>query len=111
MNLKKIKEVFDYNIPDEAKEKLIIRILAEDKNVIPTIMEILDYERNQNKELLLEMNMQLSRAHIGLDNPKMNKNKFIQDEIIQFYLKNNNKIGHCFMDLSENKIKEEDTPL
>jgi hypothetical protein len=109
MNLKEIKKVLEYNIPDETKRTLIIRILSEDKNVIPTIMEILDYERQKKAELIGEMNMQLSRAHIGLDNPKMNKDKFIQKEITQFYLKNEDQVGHCFKDLSKEKLIEEDT--
>lgn len=108
MNLTEIKKVLDTNIPDTVKETLIIRILSEDKKVIPMIMEILDYERQKKSELIGEMNMQLSRAHIGLDNPKMNKDNFIQKEIVQFYLKNEDYVGHCFKDLSKEKLKEEE---
>lgn len=100
MNLKEISKILSYPIPDETKEILIIRILSKDKNVIPLIMEILEAERKQNNELLGEMNVQLSRAHLGLEKPEINEDHFMDKEILQFYLKNKEHIGHCFKDLS-----------
>lgn len=100
MDLKEISKVLSYPIDDETKKMLIITILAKDKQVIPTIMEILDAEREINNKLLIEMNMQLSRAHLGLEKPSLNKGHFMDKEIQQFYLKNKEHIGHCFKNLS-----------
>ncbi len=67
MNLKAIRQVIESDLPDEEKEGAIIKILAEDKNVIPLVMEILEAEREKKSELISDMNAELSRAHIFLE--------------------------------------------
>lgn len=108
MNLKEIRYVLSLSVPDDVMEKMIIRVLSEDKKVIPLIMEILDYERSTKQELLGEMNMQLSRAHLGLEKPKINKDHFMDKEILNFYLKNKKHVGHCFKDLRDVELSEEE---
>jgi uncharacterized protein YebE (UPF0316 family) len=85
-------------------EYRVIDFLAKDKDVIPLVMKILDRERQLNKELRDDMNVLLSKAHMGLDNKRLNQGGFIQKEIIEFYTKYKDKIGHCFKNLFEEKI-------
>lgn len=54
MDLKLIREWVNSGVPDDMVEMAIIRILAEDKNVIPKILELLDTERTQNKDLITD---------------------------------------------------------
>lgn len=104
MNLKRLKEILDSREPDNVKEHLIIQCLSKDEKVIPTIMKILGSERDEKKQLILDMNLELSRAHIYIDERPENKaeakqsfNKsFVIDEIGKFYFKYKGIIGHCF---------------
>ena len=47
MNVKKIKEVVNLDISDKQKEISILSIIAEDKNAIPAILNILQNEREK----------------------------------------------------------------
>lgn len=94
MDIKKIKEIVNLDIPDEQKERYIIAIIADDKKVIPTILNILNIEREKREELILDSNAELSRALIILndDNLKYNKKisadpKWVVGEIIKHYQK------------------------
>ena len=94
MNIKKIKEVLNLDIPDEQKEIYILSIIADDKKAIPTILNILNSEREKREELILDSNAELSRALIVLkdDNLKYNKKiiadpKWVSGEIIKHYQK------------------------
>ena len=94
MNIKKIKEVVNLDIPDEQKEIYILSIIADDKKAIPTILNILNSEREKREELILDSNAELSRALIVLkdDNLKYNKKiiadpKWVSGEIIKHYQK------------------------
>ena len=102
MNLNKIRNILELEmISDNQKESLIIDEIAKDKNVIPTILNILQSERKRKDELTSTINLLLSKAHTGLKHPKLNENGFMQKEILDFYKKR--EIGHCFMDI--NKLK------
>lgn len=120
MNINKITEIVKNPLlPHEAKEVLIIQVLAQDKNVIPTMMKILKEEREQNHELLMDMNLELSRADVHIENPMLgcgevtmkatakNKEKieeikrsqareFVLNHITAFYVKYKGRITHCF---------------
>lgn len=105
MNVKEIKEIVNLNnVSDDIKESLIIKTLASDEKIIPLIMDILNTEREQNKDLLTDMNLELSRAHIYIDERPESKvegkdpfNKgFILDKISEFYIKYKENITHCF---------------
>ena len=94
MNIKKIKEIVNLDISDEQKEIYILSIIADDKNAIPTILNILNSEREKREELILDANAELSRALIVLkdDNLKYNKKiiadpKWVSGEIIKHYQK------------------------
>jgi hypothetical protein len=94
MNVKKIKEVVNLDISDEQKERYISAIIADDKKAIPTILNILNTEREKREELILDSNAELSRALIVLkdDNLKYSKKiiadpKWVAGEIIKHYQK------------------------
>ena len=94
MNIKKIKEVVNLDISDKQKEIYILSIIADDKNAIPTILNILSSEREKREELILDSNVELSRALLVLkdDNLKYNKKiiadpKWVSGEIIKHYQK------------------------
>lgn len=96
MNLERIKEIINSEISNGDKEFLILKTIAADKRAIPIILEILNHEREQKNEMLTDMNLLLSKADVGLDDQKYNKDGFMQKEIAAFYKKYKNKIGHCF---------------
>ena len=85
MDINKIKSVVDLNAPDSIKEELILEILSKDQNLIPNLLKILQGEREERNDLILELNLQLSRAHTGLENPELNEDGFMQKEIQEFY--------------------------
>jgi hypothetical protein len=99
MDLTELSGIINSGFPNDIKETMIISSLANDKKVITTILQLLESERMQEKELLLEMNVLLSKAEIGLENKKMNSKNFINKQIIDFYIKHKSKIGHCFKDI------------
>lgn len=99
MNIKELKSIINSGLPDDIIKSEIINSLAKDENVIQDVMRILERERQLKKEIHNEMNVLLSKAHIGLDNKKFNECNFIQKEIIDFYTKYKEYIGHCFKNL------------
>ena len=97
MDLGKIKKIVNSDdLPDVFKSKLIIDVIAKDKNSIPDILNILNSERKQKDELTSDMNLLLSKAHLGLEKPELNNDKYIQDEIVEFYKKYKGMVSHCF---------------
>jgi len=109
MRIDLIREVIEAGLDDGLIEEFIIQILARDENLIPTLMRILDAERKTKSKLITEMNFQLSRADIGLDDPKViNEDDFIQKEIKEFYAKFKDSVGHCFKDYGKNEPKEDE---
>lgn len=104
MNIAGIKAIVNSSHPEEVKEQQIIAILAHEKNVIPTILKILERERSEQKELLNDMNLELSRAHSFIEiipEAKTAKNQtldkaFVVDNIAGFYYKYRDRVSHCF---------------
>jgi hypothetical protein len=98
MNLDKIREILDSSLEDISKERAIFTEIAKDSNAIGIVMFMLDAERKENKELITDLNLYLSKAHVGLEEPKLNKDGFMQKEISAFY--KTGRIGHCFKQLN-----------
>lgn len=92
MNLQNIKHIVNSGLPNW--ETLLLIELSKDSNAITNVLEILDAERQTNKMLILDLNALLSKAHVGLETPKLNKDGFMQKEIKEFY--QSGRIGHCF---------------
>lgn len=105
MNLQELKSIINSGSPDDVIKSEIINSLAKDENIIPVVMRILEREREFKKEIHSEMNLLLSKAHIGLDEKKFNKDNFMQKEIVEFYTKYRGYVGHCFKKLSFDKDK------
>lgn len=103
MDIKSIKQIINSDLPIDYQEKAIFSIIADDKKAIPYIMEILDNERKQTKELLLDTNVELSRALIVLNDNYLKYNKkvvadpkWVVGEIKKHYLKWKDYIKCCF---------------
>ena len=110
MDIKAITEIVnDKFTDDKTKAAQIIIVLAKNENVLSDVMEILKEERVLKRELLTDMNMELSRAHIFIDSfmppiPKLKKEaeekgfskSFVLDKIAEFYIKHKGIIRHCF---------------
>lgn len=68
------------------------------------MLSILQTERSANKEIISDMNLELSRAHIYIDeyteSTRMEKARFnkgfILDNVSKFYIKYEARITHCF---------------
>jgi hypothetical protein len=67
-----------------------------DKKVTPIMMEILEIERANKHELITELNSLLSISHIILNKPEMNRGRFLDGKLREFYLKYQRFITHCF---------------
>ena len=94
MNLKELKEIINSGLSEEVTKSEIINCLARDKNVIPTIMRILERERVEKNELILDQNAELSRALIVLSDDNLNPSKkvvcepkWVVEEIKKHYRK------------------------
>lgn len=96
MNLKALAEVLKLEVPDQVKKDKILRILSSDENTIVYLLRILDHERDANKELISDLNLELSRAHVHILSPKLMKKIFTLNNIELLYIKWKEKIKHCF---------------
>jgi CRISPR/Cas system CSM-associated protein Csm5 (group 7 of RAMP superfamily) len=105
MELNKIKEIIDSSITDSLKIKLILGVIADSDDAIPHVLEMLNSERSKNKEVIKDMNLELSRADSFVGCRDRWKGElfekqmvFLQEEIAKFYEKYNDTKGvfHCF---------------
>lgn len=107
MDIKKIRDIINWNLPGDVTESYLIAVISEDKNVIPAILKILNSERELKEKLLSDTNAELSRALVVLQDKNLKYNKkiiadpsWVVGEIIKHYKKWKDYIGCCF------KIKE-----
>lgn len=105
MDLEKIKTIINSGASNDYKQELIIKILSEDSQVIPKLLKLLEYERIAKKELISDMNLELSRAAIKielmLENNTIDSNavmtkEWVLNKIQNFYFKYQSIIKHCF---------------
>lgn len=99
MNLDNIKAIV--NSGRENWEHLLLAEIAKDADAIPKVLYMLDTERKENKQLTTDLNALLSKAHLGLKEPRYNKGGFMQKEISEFY--KSGRIGHCFANMDDEK--------
>jgi hypothetical protein len=72
MDIEAIKIIVtNKDIPDELKGQMILNTIAKDENSIRFIMLMLDFERRENRELILDQNSELSRAAMVLNDPHL----------------------------------------
>ena len=95
MNLNKIKEIIEMPLISEAyKKNIIIDEISKSEEIVSTILMILNAERERKNELVSSMNLILSKEDVGLKEPKLNEDGFIQKEISEFY--DTSEVNHCF---------------
>lgn len=105
MNIEAIKKIV--NSPFMADQQIraeIFNLLAKDEDIIIDLLTILETERRLKKELLTDMNLQLSKAHIYINSTEESKDEkkrsfnktFIVGEILSFYIKYKDSVKHCF---------------
>ena len=90
MNIKKITDIVnDHSLTVTSKERAIITVLSEDPNVLTTIISLLAVERNTQKELVSDLNLEVSRYHAMVTTPKLLKGQegFLNDETKSLYEK------------------------
>jgi len=108
MDIKKIRDLLNSDIPEEMQEYYLKYLISGDERAIPDILDILAAERVRKKEILDDINVLLSKADIGLDEPEINKDGFMQAEIKAFYAKYKNQIGHCFKNYTKEDLKSKE---
>ena len=96
IDLGKIDQALKSEMPKEIIRLDILRIIARDEAALPDLIHILEAERERKKALILEMNLQLSRAHMALIEPKLNEDGFVKGEISKFYQNNKDELSHCY---------------
>lgn len=68
MNLEKIKLILaSSTLTKEQQEYAILNVLSEDKKVISYLLQLLEAEREVNKDLILDSNERLSLALVTLN--------------------------------------------
>lgn len=88
-------------VPQNVGEDTIFRYISQDKKILPAMMKLLQYERESDKELIMELNLNNSRNLINLIGVKKGKagnkmKEFAIDECKKFYMKWKDKIKCCF---------------
>lgn len=76
---------------------LLYEELATDKDALPTLLGILNAERTEKEQLITDLNFQLSRAHIVIEHPELNKDNFVSAKIKEFYKEG--RINHCYANM------------
>lgn len=110
MNIQKLREVVNLNLPDDVLKRMVYFVIADDGDAINDILGILHQERSKRHELIIEMNSQLSRAHVALeiatfDKKGLNGDRFVEREITKFYVDHKDQVSHCYKDVV--KIEED----
>lgn len=109
MDLDKIEEVIKRKYLDDNSKRLsILHIISEDEKALEDMMYILNAERIRKKELILEMNMQLSRADAFIQQPALADKSFILSKIKKFYEQFKGQVSHCFP-ISSNQTNDQPT--
>lgn len=105
MDILKIKTIIESEtLTDEHKEHFILATLAKDESVISKLLVMLEIERSNKKELISDMNLELSRTHTYIELREENKKEakenfnkvFVVGKVAEFYTKYKGIVSHCF---------------
>ena len=97
MNIDQIRRIVNTpDMPEDLARAEIIKALAGDKGAILAVLKLVNARVEADRELIAEMNLMLSKAHIGLEQKALNRGGFIQQEIKDFYEKWQGRVTHCF---------------
>lgn len=96
MNLIKIRQILEMPLEDSFIEQLILKELALDEKVLPMMLEIIHLERQIKSELIDEMNLELSRADVFIEDNRAGGKEFVSTQIFEFYKRNLRYVQHRF---------------
>lgn len=109
--IEKIKNILNQDhLSDSQKWNGILQEIASDENAVPHIMQLLAVERSSKKRLIDDMNLELSRADVHIQNPTLaarddkakdyikeaQAKEYVLNHITAFYVKYKGIITHCF---------------
>ncbi len=77
MDLEKIKRIIEHDIPQEQKESMILQVLSKDDEALIYMLGILTHERRYKKELIQDLNLEVSRYHVHINNKSLLKKNLI----------------------------------
>lgn len=89
-------------LPEEQGKHVIMLYMSQDKNIIPSLIGMLEMERETKKELLRDMNLNLSRNLLGLihnsgvKKEDVEQREFFIKETKEFYITNEEQVRCCF---------------
>jgi hypothetical protein len=92
MNLQNIRTIV--NAAPENWERMLLAEIAKDSTAIPHVLAMLNAERNESNELIVDLNHLLSQAKVVIETPKLNKDGFLQEKLTKFY--NTGRIKECY---------------
>lgn len=104
MDIERLRQIANLELPDEAIKHHVIAFLANQPNIIPILLDILGTERRLKNEAISDANQVIWKCKVGLNNRKMNKDNFIQKEIQKLYEKHKG----IFFDLAPQTKKKRD---
>lgn len=90
MDLKLIKEIIEHkSLSEEYKAQAILRVLSEDKDALPYLLTIIIYERDTQKSIISDLNLEVSRYHIHIQDSKLLKQnkEFLNEQTKTLYEK------------------------
>lgn len=87
MDLEKIKQIIEYDIPQEQKESMILQVIGKDESVLIYMLGMLSHERQSKKELIQDLNLEVSRYHIHINDKSLLKKNlnFLNKETKSLY--------------------------
>lgn len=94
MNIKEIKEVVNAGHLSKLEQRLrILAVIALDKQALPDILSLLERERKNTQELIMDLNSLMGMAEAAIDNPVLNADGTVSSEITVLYEKYKGIIG------------------
>ena len=100
--IKQIKKVLDLGMPPEVQFDKILRIIGKHPNSINSILQMLQNEREENNELITDLNLEVGRLDIMVSDPSIGgdtdeeRKKFRNENIRELYSKWSHRVNHCF---------------
>ena len=101
MNIDTIKEIIESKkLADDDKRRRILYHISQDTNWLEDVLEMIAIDKAQKKELIGDLNLEVSRLHIAVIEPKHFASKkdrqFLLDNVEALYKKWKGVVSHCF---------------
>lgn len=115
MNLKEIKSIIED--PFSSKDYRILELIAKDRNAINYVLSMLNREREEQEEKILDASLALSMAHKYIvDNKKDKRSRVLPtrdialEKVLDFFLKYKDSISSCFAGTEWDKENKTELP-